>query len=349
MAGLLTDRLKRGRERLEETREEVKALCEPVEPPPPGEARPDTEVYRRYFCHDGNGDAALKLAANERKRLTLYRMVAAYLRAYANLANEMAEAGYTEDERRAIRDEVGHYEKVRQEIKLASGDYVDLKVFEPAMRHLLDTYIRAEDSEVVSAFDKMTLVDLLIREGAGAIDRLPERIRGSRRAIAETIENNVRRLIVDEMAVNPRYYERMSAVLEALIRQRREEAIEYEAYLQKIMAVAEQVQQGGGGGSYPERINRPALRAIYDNLPIEPPAARVAEPGATPWPADTADPREDVALAVDREVRQAKKADWRDHPIKERQIRRAIREALVLYSDEHTEAIFEIVKKQHEY
>jgi len=347
--GLLTDRLERGRERLEETREAIKALCEPVEPPAPGEARPGTEAYLRYFCHDGKSDAARKLAANERKRLTLYRMVAAYLRAYANLANEMAEAGYAEDEQRAIRDEVGHYEKVRQEVKLASGDYVDLKVFEPAMRHLLDTYIRAEESDVVSAFDDMTLVDLLIKEGAGAVDRLPERIRGSKGAVAETIENNVRRLIVDEMAVNPKYYERMSAVLEALIRLRREEAIEYEAYLQKIMAVAEQVRRGEGGGSYPASINRPALRAIYDNLSIEPPAAHVAEPGATPWPDPPADPREVVALAVDREVRQAKMADWRGHPIKENRIRRAIREALAPYDAEHTEAIFKIVQEQHEY
>ena len=81
----------------------------------------------------------------------------------------MFEAGYTEAERQAIRDEVGHYEKVRQEVKLASGDYVDLKVFEPAMRHLLDNYIRAEDSEVISKFDEMTLVDLLIKDGEGAI------------------------------------------------------------------------------------------------------------------------------------------------------------------------------------
>ncbi|MYC00137.1 MAG: restriction endonuclease subunit R, partial [Gemmatimonadetes bacterium] len=204
--GLLKDRLEQGRERLEETREAVKALCEPTEPPR------DSDAYRHYFCDGGKG-----LAANERKRLTLYRAVASFVRAYANLANEMTEAGYTEAERQTIRDEVGHYEKVRQEIKLASGDYVDLKVHEPAMRHLLDNYIRAEDSEVISKFDDMTLVDLLIRDGEGAIGSLPEGIRGSRRAVAETIENNVRRLIVDEMAVNPKYYEKMSAVLDALI------------------------------------------------------------------------------------------------------------------------------------
>ncbi len=118
--GLLKDRLEQGRERLEETREAVKALCEPVEPPR------DSDAHRHYFCDGGKG-----LAANERKRLTLYRAVAAFVRAYANLANEMTEAGYTETERQTIRDEVGHYEKVRQEIKLASGDYVDLRSSSP--------------------------------------------------------------------------------------------------------------------------------------------------------------------------------------------------------------------------
>ena len=335
--GLLKDRLEQGRKRLEETRESVKALCEPVEPPH------DSDAYRHYFCHGGKG-----LAANERKRLTLYRAVAAFLRAYANLANEMIEAGYTEAERQAIRDEVGHYEKVRQEVKLASGDYVDLKVFEPAMRHLLDNYIRAEDSEVISAFDDMTLVDLLIRDGEGAIGSLPEGIRGSRRAVAETIENNVRRLIVDEMAVNPMYYEKMSAVLDALIKQRREAAIEYEDYLKKVIELAEQVKRGEGGGSYPASIETRALRAIYDNLPEELLGMKVAEGSDAEESDDTGDPREVVALAVDRAVRRAKMADWRGHPIKEKRIGAAIQAALGPYKA-LTFTIFEIVKKQREY
>ena len=335
--GLLQDRLERGVERLEETREAVKALCEPVEPPR------DTEAYLHYFCHDGKG-----LAGNERKRLTLYRSVAAFLRAYANLANEMIEAGYTAVERQAIRDEVGHYEKVRQEVKLASGDYVDLKVFEPAMRHLLDNYIRAEDSEVISKFDEMTLVDLLIKDGEGAIGSLPEGIRGSPRAVAETIENNVRRLIVDEMAVNPKYYEKMSAVLDALIKQRREEAIEYEDYLKKVIELAEQVKRGEGGGSYPARIKTRALRAIYDNLPEELLGKKVAEGTDTQESDGTVDPREVTALAVDRAVRKAKMADWRGHPIKEKRIGAAIQTALGPYKD-HTLTILEIVKAQREY
>ena len=57
----------------------------------------------------------------------------------------MIDAGYTGAQAQEIRDEVRHYENVSQEIKLASGDYVDLRAYEPDMRHLIDTYIQAEE------------------------------------------------------------------------------------------------------------------------------------------------------------------------------------------------------------
>ena len=138
--GLLKDRLQQGRERLEEAREAIKALCEPVEPPR------DTSAYLRFFCAAESGDAG-QLKDNEPKRVALYKLAAGFLRSYANLANEMSEAGYSDAEAQEIKAEVDHYEKVRAEVKLASGDYIDMKMYEPAMRHLLDTYIRAEESE----------------------------------------------------------------------------------------------------------------------------------------------------------------------------------------------------------
>ena len=127
----------------------------------------------------------------------------------------MRGAGYSEVEAREIKTEVDHYEKVRREVKLASGDYIDMKMYEPAMRHLLDTYIRAEDSEKLSTFDDMTLVQLIVERGEAAVDTLPKGLRENNDAMAETIENNVRRLIIDERAVNPKYYEKMSELLDA--------------------------------------------------------------------------------------------------------------------------------------
>ena len=298
VAGLLKDRLVKARERLEETRESVKALCEPVEPPK------DTAAYLRYFCAKDPGNGS-QLKNNEPNRLALYKHVAAFVRGFAELANELAEAGYTSDEINALKAEVDHYEKVRSEVKLASGDYIDLKMYEPAMRHLIDTYIRAEESEKVSAFDDMSLIQLIVERGASAIDSLPESIRKNRDTVAEVIENNVRRLIIDEQPINPKYYEKMSELLDSLIEQRRKEALDYQEYLRRIVALTKRIANPEAG-DYPASLNTPGKRALFDNLNKD----------------------EVLALTVDEAVRASRQDDWRGNTFKTKRVRNAILESL---------------------
>ena len=340
--GLLKDRLQQGRNRLEEAREAIKALSEPVEPPR------DTSAYIKYFCGSSSGDAE-QLRENEPKRVAFYKLTAAFLRAYANLANEMQEAGYSDTETREIRAEVDHYEKARKEIKLNSGDYVDMKMFEPAMRHLLDTYIRAEESKQVSTFDDMTLVELIVRDGEDAVEALPESMREDKKAVSSTIENNVRRLIIDETPVNPKYYEKMSRLLDDLILQRKEEALEYKEYLAQIVALAQKANDPASdtSESYPSTINTSALRSLYDNL-VGVQTLNVAQ--QTPdFPFEsTEDVTEAKALALDKTIRTAKMDDWRGNTMKERKIRNAIKSELD-GNDELVNAIFEIAKHQDEY
>ena len=338
--GLLKDRLKQSRERLEEAREAVRALCEPVEPPH------DSAAYLRFFCA-GESGAAAELKDNEPKRLALYRLAAKYLRAYANLASEMATASYSPADAQAIKDEVDHYEKVRSEVKLASGDYIDLKMYEPAMRHLLDTYIRAEDSETLSAFDNLPLVQLMVERGEGVLDSLPGGIRKSKDAVAETIENNVRRLIIDESVVNPKYYEKMSQLLDTLILQRKQESIDYKEYLTKVVDLAKKVSKPETGSSYPPSINGVALRSLYDNLE-DSPVLEVREPPASYGNEPAGGSKEAQALALDQAIRRIRKADWRGNRFKEREVRNAIKS--VLGEDANlVDIMFEIVKAQSEY
>ena len=337
--GLLKDRLEKSRERLEEVREAIKALCEPVEPPR------DTAAYLRYFCAAESGNAD-QLKENEPRRVALYKLTAAYLRAYANLANEMRVAGYGDAEALAIKAEVDHYEKVREEVKLASGDYVDMKMFEPAMRHLLDTYIRAEESERLSAFDDLTLIQLIVERGAHAIDALPEGIRKNHEAMAETIENNVRRLIIDEMAVNPKYYEKMSQLLDALIRERKRQAMDYKEYLEKIVELTKKVRKPETGSTYPPEVNNPALRALYDNLETLP-VDMVREHTAPYGEMRSEDLRTITAITIDDAIRKVKKDDWRSSKPKQKEVRLAIRS--VIGDDNLVDTIFEIVKNQREY
>ncbi len=340
VAGLLKDRLEKGKKRLEELRELVKALCEPVEPPR------DTSAYLRFFCAAESGNAE-QLKYNEPKRVALYKLVASLTRAYANLANEMAEAGISTKEAAEVKAEVSHYEKVREEVKLASADYVDMKVYEPAMRHLLDTYIRAEESEVVSAFDDMTLVQLIVEQGAQAVESLPIGIRGDQEAIAETIENNVRKLIIDETPVNPKYYERMSQLLDALILERKKQALDYKAYLDKIVELTKQASRPERTGTYPFRVDTPAKRALYDNLKgrinldqIPALESQVAEAAG--------EPDEIAAINIDLAVRAVKKDDWRGMRTKRIEVRNAIKSVLFC-GDNLIDEIYNIIESRRDY
>ncbi|CAG0937184.1 Type-1 restriction enzyme R protein [Thermoflexales bacterium] len=318
VADLLSNRLEKAKARLDEAREAIKALSEPVPPPR------DTLAYQHYFCAQDTADKdALK--DNEPKRIALYKLTASLIRAYANLANELLEAGYDPSEIKQIQWEVEHFEKVRQEVKLGSGDYIDLKMYEPAMRHLIDTYIRAEDSVKVSAFDDLTLVELIVERGVAGLDQLPSGLRTDRSAMAETIENNLRRVIIDEQPINPKYYERMSELLDTLIHERRQQAIEYEKYLAKIVELTRQINNPATTSAYPTSLNTRARRALYDNL----------------------GQNEQVAVALDDDLRATKKDGWRGNKIKEREVRYVIRRHV--QDDAETERIFELVKNQNEY
>ena len=326
--GLLKDRLQKGKERLEETREAVKALCEPVAPPR------DSADYIRFFCAQENGNVE-QLKANAQKRVNLYKFTAAFVRAYANLANEMNEAGYSSAETQEIKDEVSHYENVSQEIKLASGDYVDLKAYEPDMRHLIDTYIRAEGSETLSTLGDIPLVQLIVQNGAEAIDQLPEGIRTNRAATAATIENNLRRLIVDESEVNPRYYENMSNLLDDIIHERRRGTIDYREYLSRIEELSRRMTEQEDQTGYPPDINTGPLRAFFDNLDDLPEDRRAA-----------------AARAIDDAIRSTKRDNWRETKVKRNQVRNAI--ARIIQQefsgyDLDIDALFELAVNQSEY
>ena len=326
--GLLKDRLQKGKERLEETREAVKALCEPVRPPC------DSAAYIRYFCCEEAGNLE-QLKANEPKREKLYKFTAAFVRAYANLANEMTEAGYTPAEAQKIKDEVSHYNNVNQEIKLASGDYVDLKAYEPDMRHLIDTYIRAEDSETLSTLGDIPLVELIVQNGAEALDQFPDGIRNNQAATAATIENNLRRLIVDRAAVNPRYYEEISHLLDEVIRERRRGAMDYREYLSQIAGLSSQITEPESQTEYPPTINTGPLQAFFNNLNDLPEDRRSA-----------------AAVAIDTAIRNTKQDDWRNNRAKKIQVRNAIARVIAeAFSDEDLDpdALFKLAVNQVEY
>ena len=320
--GLLKDRLKKGKERLDEALEAINALCEPVEPPR------DTLSHILYFC--GNDSKNVEgLKDTEPRRVALYTLTIALIRAYANVADDMIGAGYSDKQAESIKGDLTHFENLRKEIQLASGDYIDLKQYEPAMRHLIDSYIGADESRILANFDEMSLVDLLVNHGEGALEKMPDSIKKNKEAMAETIENNLRRVIIEDSPTNPVYYEKMSVLLSELIRLRKEETLEYEKYLKEIIALSAKIKKPASTGAYPVSLDTPAKQNLYDNL----------------------GKNEVLTVDMDQKIRITKRDGWRDHKIKLKEVKYAIQEILDKHevSEPDAESLLNLVKNQKEY
>lgn len=316
-AVLLKDRLEKGRERLEEALEVVALLTEPVEFPK-GELQ-----FIHYFC--GNTEKPADLEVREPQRSAFYKSVAGLVRAYAGIADDLDEAGFSRAQIAALKDKIDHALNAREIVRLASNETLDLKAYEADMRHLIDTYIEADQPRTISPFENLSLLDLIVKSGAAdAIAQRLASLKGNREAIAETIENNVRSKIIKEHLNDPVYYEYISALLDEIIKTRKAKALDYEAYLKRIAEIAAKAVSGGAEDA-PPQLNTPGKRALYNNL----------------------GKNESLALRIDQEVRDSRPDAWRGVESKERAIKAALYR--ILKDQDEVERLFFIIKAQSEY
>ena len=332
---LMQDRLKKGKERLDQALESIALLCEPVQPPK------DMLAHIHYFC--GNSELPDDLKAHEPQRVAFYQAVAGLLRAFANSADDLTNAGYTEVGIQQIKFEVEDKVKVRESIRRSAGETIDLKAYEADMRHLIDTYIEADAPRVISDFGEMGLLDVIVKSGmADAISSLPDGIKGNQGAVAETIANNVRSKILKEHLNDPAFYDKMSALLREILDDLKAKRIDYKEFLKRIADVAKQVQAGKSDDT-PAKLDTPGKRALYSNLkPAQDPNA--AEPMYEP----DADPTLRLALQIDQAVKQVRPAGWRGHQARENIIKAALL-PLLAHDKAAVERIFLILTAQREY
>ena len=313
---MLQARLQKGKERLDNALEAIILLCEPVEPPN-GELD-----HIHYFC--GNSENPNALSENEHKRTALYKMTVSLIRAYANIADELTAAGYRDVDIKRIKKHVDEFVKLREIIRNASGENIDLKAYEADMRHLLDTYIEASEPKVISPFGDLSLLELIVKTGIGeAISQLPKGLQSNKEAVAETIENNIRSTIIKSHLNDPAYFDKMSQLLGELIANRKAKAIDYVAYLKKIAELAKQVITPSNPIS--PKIDTAGKRALYNNL----------------------NENEELALTIDKAVKDVRNHDWRGVEARERVIKFALNEQLK--DAVEVERIFAIIKQQPEY
>jgi type I restriction enzyme R subunit len=316
-AVMLKDRLEAGKAQLEKALEEFELHLEPVESP----KGPLEHIH--WFC--GNTEKPSDLEEREPYRSEFYKAVASLVRAFANLSDELSEAGFAADAVARIKARVEHAVNVRDVVRNAAGETLDFKAYEADMRHLIDTYIDAEEPRKISEIDGIGLLDLIVKSGiADAIAKKLSGVGGDDRAVAESIENNVRATIVKKQMSDPALFERLSDLLAELIKRRKEQAIDYEAYLKELEALIKKID-GSTVSGMPQAVNSPAKRALFGALGND----------------------EALALKLDEVIRTKRPADCWGHETNERLLKRAMYD--VLGDADEVERLFAIAKQQSEY
>lgn len=214
VAGLLTNRLTEARKGLEEALQAVVTLCEVVFPQ-------TRQVFFAYFVYKETtpvDEQQKESEANAQKRETFYKLVTTLVRRYIDIANEMGAAGYSKEESAEIKKQVDFYNDLKDEIKLKSGDALDLKYYDPAMRQLIDNYVRAEDSEKLVDLADISFLEL-IDMGHEGIDKLPKNIKQNERSVAEFLTANMRQMIISERPRSPAYFDKISELLNRLLQE----------------------------------------------------------------------------------------------------------------------------------
>ena len=300
--GLLKNRITEGKKILEERLDAMSSLCEPVKPPK------EMTDYYEYFCGSPKSIAdTINLKKSKEQRFMFYKITAQLVRAYADLANNMQEAGYNKDEVKSIKWRIKEYVETKKSIEWRSGESIDLMKFEPDMRHLIDNYIDAEESETGSVFEDVPLVDLIVKSGiTSVIDFFPPKSKETHQNIADTINANVRKVITAGKKELPKFHEKMSEKLDQIIMTNNVEGEEYQKYLKNIEELCKEINKKFNNSEYPNKINTKPRMAFYDLL----------------------ENNEELAIKIDTTIIENKEDEWKGNLMKERMLKTHIKNAL---------------------
>jgi type I restriction enzyme R subunit len=324
-----------GKAQLDDARQALHYLCEPVAQPR------EVEQFLRYFCGDATKPGALD--ETEALRISFYKAVALFTRAYADIAQHLIEAGYGDVEADTIKREVEFYAEIRASIKKHAGEELDTKPFEADMRHLLNTYIQADAATGLGDLGALSLTELIIQTGIhdAIAKKLNEQGKLSKKAIAEGIINNVRKTIIREQLTDPKFYEQMSKLLDDLIGQSRTDAEAYEEFLRKAEELVRKLASKKPDDDVPASLHgNVEATVLYNNLDSIP---------ATGFRYPSADEdKAALALRLDWVVRERAPAGWKGDDTRERTVKNAIY-PLLERDGQATEALFDIIKNQPGY
>jgi type I restriction enzyme R subunit len=335
--------LTEGRKKLDAAREALQYLCDPVAPPK------EIEQHIYYFCGPTYSPEALD--ETETLRITFYKTVTSFVRAFADVAQHLEEAGYTSGDVQRLNNELAFYTEVREAIKRHSAEELDVKPFEADMRHLINTYIQADPASKMGDMDSYSLMELIVETGVhdAIAQKLNAKGKLSNNAVAEGIINNVRKTIIRDQLTDPRFYEEMSKLLNDLIEDWRTETVSYQEFLAKVEGLAQKATKADRHSDTPQELKgKPEAVVLFNNLPLLAPETvdvnKAAEEPREPY----IDPWVQLALRIDTAMRERVPAHWRGDEVKERQVLNVLH-PLLNRNREATKSVFDLIKNMEGY
>ena len=335
VSGLLKNNLEEGKNRFEFLLQEFDNLTEDVEYPR------DLLAFKHFFCGESGTVDPNNDEMYAKLRSKMYKLVSSLVRAYADIKPAFDDIGYSKAKQADYNRIVKDYIDLKDEIGLSSGDFIDLKQYDSAMRHLIDNYISANDSEKLGEMENFTLLAYIKKkqdeDSKNGTSGTNKKFSPAQQNAAETIENNIRRKIIEKTPVNPKYYQKMSELFQTLIDERKAEVASYKEMLAKYADLVTQVETPAESASYPTSIRTSAaLCALYDNFTQN---------------------NEEYALALHQAILDNKQDHFRGDLIKERQIKGGIYRVVCEFEPDlskegqmtKVEDIYKVVQEQVEY
>jgi type I restriction enzyme, R subunit len=335
VSGLLKNRLAEGRKRFESLLSELETLTNDVAYPR------DDLSFKHFFCGESGTVDPENDSEYAKLRNHLYKTVSSLVRAYADIKPEMNEAGYNQAQQEVFAKTVKAYADLKAEIGLSSGDLIDLKRYDNDMRFLIDNYISSEESEKLGNMEDFTLLAYIEhkkeedkKNGKSDNDKTKTT---AQKNVAETIENNIKREIIEKNPINPKYYEKMSKLFQTLIKERKEEVSSYREMLKKYETLVSNVEYPDKNEEHPSSIRTSlALCALYDNF----------------------GQNEKYALSLHQAILDNKMDHFRGDMTKERRIKKGIFDVIKQFKGKEmsldeikkeVELVYTIAKEQEEY
>jgi len=165
---------------------------------------------------------------------------------------------YTDQQIGFYKSELKKYQSLRISVSFRYAEAVSYKAYEPRVKKLLDTYINADDVEVLTSdlniFDNQKVEEALETYGKSSASK------------ADFIAHKMKKVITENMEKDEAFYKKFSVLIEKTIEDFNEGRIDEAQYLEKILKVRTNLNEGYQEGIPDMLKNKPEPRAFFGAL-----------------------------------------------------------------------------------